>query len=173
MKLIYMAAALVFGGYSLSASAEFSPHEVMTAQKSKQEIYVMDAIVRGGDANTQGGVFSNVRWAKKNGYERLVIDIEGKGENWEGRNPPYFQVGLNPGEKKISIDIRGVGARKVTQQDISKALSKSGLLQSAYLAPRIEGELVSMELATRKAVDVEAFYLLSPPRIILDIRAKR
>ena len=37
----------------------------------------------------------------------------------------------------------------------------------------LEGDLAAMEFRTRAPVDVESFYLVSPPRIVIDIRAKR
>ena len=159
--------------FPLLSLAEFSPHEVMPAAKGKQDVYVMDAIIRGGDPLAQPATLANVRWAKKPGYERLVFDIEGSGSEWQVRTPPYFQVGLNPNKGRISLDIRSIQGRKVAQADIERAVSRSSLLKTAYLAPKLQGELATLDFTTRTTVDVEAFYLVNPPRIILDVRAKK
>ena len=58
-------------------------------------------------------------------------------------------------------------------RSIEKAISRSSLLAGAYLAPGMEGDLAAMELKTRAPVDIESFYLLNPPRIVIDVRAKR
>ena len=154
--------------FSPLSHAEFSPHEVMPAAKGKQDVYVMDAIIRGGDSLSHSSSLANVRWAKKKDYERLVFDIEGSGDT-----VPYFQVGLNPNKGHISLDIRNIGARKISQADIERTVGRSAFLKSAYLAPKLQGELASIDFTTKTTVDVEAFYLVNPPRIILDIRAKK
>lgn len=170
MKTWFLSIALL---YPILSLAEFSPHEVMPAAKGKQDIYVMDAIIRGGDPLASSSTLANVRWAKKPDYERIVFDIEGTGTEWQSRTPPYFQVGLNPQKGKISLDIRNVGERRIQQSDLKRAVSRSAFLKDAYLAPKLQGELASLDFTTKTAVDVEAFYLVNPPRIILDIRAKK
>ena len=128
--------------------AEFSPHEVMPAAKGKQDVYVMDAIIRGGDSQTKSATLSNIRWAKKGNYERIVLDIEAEGAEVANMAPPYFQVGLNPTQKKISLDIRNIANRKVTQENLDKVISRSSLLRGAYMAPKVEGELASLDFIT-------------------------
>jgi hypothetical protein len=158
---------------AISALAEFSPHEVIPASKGKQEVYVMDAIIRGGDPMAVPVSLANIRWARKQDFERVVFDIEGNGIGWESRIPPYFQVGLNPNKGRLSLDIKGINNRRIVQADIERVLAKSALVKRAYFAPKLQGELASLELTTKSTVDVEAFYLLNPPRIVLDLRAKR
>lgn len=172
-KLAFFLGVAFFLWQPLPAPAEFSPHEVMAAQQSKQEIYVMDAIVRGGDPTAKSASLTNLRWAKKQGYERIVLDLAGEGANWQKSSLPYFQVGLNPQAQKVSVDIRGVINRKLTQENATRALRRSAYVKEVYLAPPLQGDLLSLEMKTKQTVDVEAFYLVGPPRIILDIRAKR
>jgi hypothetical protein len=41
------------------------------------------------------------------------------------------------------------------------------------MAPALEGDLASFEIQTRKPVSVESFYLVNPPRLIMDLRGEK
>jgi len=168
----YFTAALVLST-PLPAWA-FSPSEVIPAEAVKRNVYVSDAVISGGDALANPVNLNGVRWAKNPaGYERVVVDLAGEGSGWETKAPPYFQVGHDSGSNSINLSIRGVAQRNVSASALSKAVSRSSLLAQAYLAPSIEGDLAALELKTRAPVDVESFYLVNPPRIVIDVRAKR
>lgn len=160
--------------FSSPAARAFSPSEVIPAEPVKRNVYVSDAVISGGDAQANPVTLNGVRWAKNPaGYERLVIDLSGEGTGWEAKTPPYFQVGHDAQANTIDVSIHGVSQRNVTGGTVAKAVSRSSLLAQAYLAPSIEGDLASLELKTRTPVDVESFYLVNPPRIVIDVRAKR
>jgi hypothetical protein len=153
--------------FSLSAYA-FSPNEVVPAEQTKRNLYVSDSTISGGDVK-----LSSVRWAKNPaGYERLVLDLGSDGAGWEAKTPPYFQVGHDSRTSSISLSIRGVSQRGVNTETLLEAIAKSALLSSAYIAPGIEGDLAALEFRTRAPVRIESFYLVNPPRIVVDVRAK-
>ncbi len=159
----------------LVCSASFaapSPSDVAVAGKSKRNAYFSNATLWGGDSLANPVVLSNIRWAPNQGFERIVIDLAGEGPGWEAKTPPYFQVGVDGHENKILVNIRGVSKRQVSAEKIAHSFSKSSLIKSGYLAPGLEGDLASIELQSTKAVEVESFYLVSPPRIILDVKEK-
>lgn len=156
----------------LSAQAAFGPGDVVAATKAKRNAYVTNSVFWGGDALANPMSLVNVRWAPNQGYERLVIDLGGEGSGWEAKLPPYFQVGVSSLNNSISVSIKGVTERKVSEDALMRALQKSSLIQSAYLAPPLEGDLAALEFSVRKPVDVESFYLVSPPRIVIDVRAR-
>ena len=159
--------------YHLQAFA-LSPSEVIPAEPVKRNVYLSDSLVSGGDALANPVNLNGVRWAKNPaGYERIVLDLVGEGSGWEAKAPPYFQVGHSSSENCINVSIRGVSQRNISGKAIEKAISRSSLLAGAYLAPGMEGDLAAMELKTRAPVDIESFYLLNPPRIVIDVRAKR
>lgn len=152
----------------------FSPSEVISAEPVKRNVYVSDSVIAGGDALANPVTLNGVRWAKNPaGYERVVIDLAGEGSGWETKTPPYFQVGHDSSANAIDVSIHGVSQRNVSSSSLKKAVSRSSLLAQAYLAPNLEGDLASLELKTRAPVDVESFYLVNPPRIVIDVRAKR
>jgi hypothetical protein len=171
MKLMPLLTAAVL----LSSPAfAFSPSESIPAERVKRNVYVSDAVISGGDALANPVNLNGVRWAKNPaGYERVVIDLEGDGSGWETKTPPYFQVGHDGSSSSINVSIRGVAQRNVSASALARAFSRSNLLSQAYLAPAIEGDLAALELKTRAPVDVESFYLVNPPRIVIDVRAKR
>lgn len=170
-RMLFLTASVLF---STSAAWAFSPSEVIPAEPVKRNVYVSDAVISGGDALANPVNLNGVRWAKNPaGYERVVIDLSGEGSGWETKTPPYFQVGHDSNANTIDVSIHGVSQRNVTGSTVAKAVSRSSLLAQAYLAPNLEGDLASIELKTRTPVDVESFYLVNPPRIVIDVRAKR
>lgn len=159
---------------SFSPAYAFSPNEVISAEQVKRNVYVSDSVISGGDALADPVNLAGIRWAKNPaGYERIVVDLKGDGAGWESKVPPYFQVGHDTRAARINLSIRGVSQRNVTNSVLEKSVSRSTLISSAYLAPGLEGDLAAVELQTRAPVDIESFYLLNPPRIVIDVRAKR
>lgn len=156
----------------LMASAALEGTDVMAATKVKRNVYMADITVTGGDALANPVTLSAVRWADNKIFERIVVDLSGEGSGWETKIPPYFIVGASSREHKISLSIRGVAARKLTQDTLAKALSKSRVVSSSYLGPGLEGDLASLEFLTHGPAEIESFYLTSPPRIVIDVRAK-
>jgi len=170
MLKLTLTLAICFSPLSLA----LTPNEVFPANQVKRNVYVSDAVVSGGDALANPVNLTGVRWAKNPaGYERLVVDLAGEGAGWEAKTPPYFQVGHDSRSSAINVSIRGVSDRTVTNGGLEKAMSRSSLISSSYLAPGIEGDLAALEFKTRAPVDLESFYLVNPPRIVIDIRAKR
>jgi len=171
MKCLPLLTALL--SFSPPAFA-FAPNEVIPAESVKRNVYVSDQVIAGGDALANPVNLNGVRWAKNPaGYERVVVDLAGEGNGWETKVPPYFQVGHDGSGGSIELSIRGVSQRNVSASALSKSLSRSSLISAAYLAPNVEGDLASLEFKTHVAVDVESFYLVNPPRIVIDVRAKR
>lgn len=152
----------------------FAPNEVLTAEQVKRNVYISDSMICGGDALANPVNLSSVRWAKNpGGYERIVVDLSGEGSGWETKTPPYFQVGHDSQMSAINLSIRGVSRRDLSASSLAKAMAKSSLISQAYLAPEVEGDLAAIEFKTRASVDMESFYLVNPPRIVIDVRAKR
>jgi hypothetical protein len=152
----------------------FSPNEVLVAEQVKRNVYLSDSMIYGGDALANPVNLSAVRWAKNPaGFERLVIDLSGEGSGWENKTPPYFQVGHDSQSGAISLSIRGVSRRDLNSSALTRAVAKSSLISQAYLAPGLEGDLAALEFRTRSPVDFESFYLVNPPRIVIDVRSKK
>lgn len=170
MKQLFILGICLF---TLPAQA-FNPGEVISAEQVKRNVYVSDSLIAGGDALANPVSITGVRWAKNPaGYERIVVDLSGEGAGWETKVPPYFQVGHDSRTSSINLSIRSVSRRDITSVGLEKSIAKSSLVSQAYLAPGVEGDLAAMEFRTRAPVDVESFYLVSPPRIVIDVRAKR
>ncbi|RZA08313.1 MAG: hypothetical protein EOP11_05200 [Proteobacteria bacterium] len=163
-----------FGLLVLSSLSAQAASDVISAEAVKRNVYVSDSVISGGDALADPMALSAVRWAKNPaGYERIVVDLTGEGSDWQKKGPPYFQVGHDSRTSSVTLSIRGISRREVTGASLSKALTKSALISKGYLAPGMEGDLASLEFQTRAPVDVESFYLTSPPRIVIDVRSKR
>ncbi len=153
--------------------ANFSPRTVVPASKGKFQKYQVDAIIRGGYALAKNSKISKIRWARKNGFERLVLEVILEGTKQTNRSPPYFQVALEPNKGKVNLGIRSIKNVLFSQKEVQRIAQSSGLIKSAYLAPMLQDKLVLLNLQMQVPVDVEAFYLVNPPRIVLDIRARK
>jgi len=151
----------------------FSPDTVYAAEKIKKNHYISNGIITGGDALANPVNLASIRWAPNAGFERIVIDLSGEGSGWESKVPPYFQVGLEGQKNKITVSVRGISKRNLSQESLTKSIARSNTFSKAYLAPAYEGDLASIEFETNKVVEVEPFYLVNPPRIILDVRSKK
>ena len=176
MKLTFplLWAALILTLSPSNSARAFSPSEVIPAEQVKRNVYVSDSVISGGDALANPVNLTGVRWAKNPaGYERVVVDLSGEGSGWETKVPPYFQVGHDSHASAINLSIRGVTQRNVSAKALGKAIARSSLISQAYLAPSVEGDLAALEFKTRAPVDMESFYLVNPPRIVIDVRAKR
>ncbi len=170
MTFLKLALTVTLGLSTLSAFAEFSPGQVIAAGKVKRNVYVNNTIIAGGDALANPVNLASVRWAANKGFERIVIDLSGEGNDWESKVPPYFQVAVSSNEQKLGVSIRGVSSRQVDKANLAQSFRKSSLIKQSYIAPALEGDLAAMEFNTRGPVDAEAFYLVSPPRIVIDVR---
>lgn len=160
---------LILPLFSLASVAKVVP-----AEGVKRNVYLSDSTFSGGDASADPVHLSGMRWASNpGGYERIVIDLVGEGSGWEKKAPPYFQVSHNSENSSINLSVRGISQRLVSSNSVNKSVAKSSLLAQAYMAPAVEGDLAAIELKTRAPVDIESFYLVSPPRIVVDVRAKR
>lgn len=171
MRIIFIAIAVL--QIPLAYGALATPGEAIVATNVKRGQYQHDAVFWGGDALANPMALEGVRWAPNSGFERIVIDLAGEGSGWETKVPPYFQVGFSSKDKKVLVSIRGISRRGLTSEKLAKSLARSPIVASTYLAPAIEGDLASFEIQLSKAAALEAFYLVSPPRIILDIRAEK
>lgn len=158
--------------FSFATAAPFGAKSVLPASKGKHNQYISEGIIRGGDPLSHPTTLDKVRWGRKLGYERIVLDLKSEGIEWQQKVPPYFQVGVDPVAGKIDVGIRYIDYRNVSQADIAKSIAQSGLIRSAYFAPKLEGSLASLQFKTTTPVKVESFYLINPPRIILDVQAK-
>lgn len=172
MKCSFIPALAAILTYTLPAQAA-AQNEVIPAEQVKRNVYISDSMISGGDALANPVNLAGVRWANNpGGYERLVVDLAGEDSGWETKVPPYFQVGHESRGNSINLSIRGVSQRNVNNPGLERAVAKSMLIAHAYLAPNLEGDLAALEFKTRAPVDVESFYLVNPPRIVIDVRAK-
>jgi hypothetical protein len=168
-QTLFLLSVLLFG--LAQAQAAIAPADAIMASSVKRNQYHSQGIIWGGDALANPMVLENIRWAPNGNFERIVVDLTGDGSGWETKIPPYFQVGISP--SKILVSLRGISRRALTGEKLAKSLARSSLIVSTYMAPALEGDLASFEIQTRKPVSVESFYLVNPPRLIMDLRGEK
>jgi hypothetical protein len=110
MRLIYLVSlVLALNGSAAWALADLRPEKIHTADAKKNQFYIRDGLIVGGDKAIDEVVVKEIRRATNPGYERIVIDLEGNrgGEPVAIQRPPYFQVSVTPDEKRLVFTLWG------------------------------------------------------------------
>jgi hypothetical protein len=165
---------LTFLGILLSATvhAAVQPGRVYPADNKKTQNYIKDGMIVGGDRAVSGVQVSSIRHAVNAGYERMVIDLEGtvNGEAAAIPRAPYYQVAVNPEEKRLVFTIWGNPRLKFNATQVTRAFKRSRMIDNIELLPRLEDTLWTFVIGLKSGRPVEIFELSNPVRIIVDIK---
>lgn len=171
-----IAAICYFSCSSLqNVHAAIRPENVRIADTKKNQTYLKDGLIVGGDGLINDVTIKEIRWASNHGYERIVIDLEGNrnGEPVAIQRPPYYQVAVNPDEKRLIFSISGKNKLNFDPKKVISAFKRSSLIQRVVLLPLLEGVPWTFVLELKEELAVEAFELAQPVRVILDIQQKK
>jgi hypothetical protein len=154
------------------ARAELRPESVHVAQPKKVGAYVRDGVITGGDQVVDGVVVRDIRRAPNAGFERIVVDLEGsrEGEPVAIQRPPYYQVAVNPDEKRLVFTIWGKPKLDFDARRVINAFKRSRVIQSIQLLPSLEPDSWSFVAEFKGDSPVEVFELSNPVRVIIDVR---
>jgi hypothetical protein len=157
---------------SFPAYAELRPESIHVAQPKKVGAYVRDGVITGGDSVIDGVIVKDIRRAPNAGFERIVIDLEGsrEGEPVAIQRPPYYQVAVNPDEKRLVFTVWGKPKLDFDAKRVMNAFKKSRVVQNIQLLPSLENDSWSFVAELKGENPVEVFELSNPVRIILDVR---
>lgn len=165
----------VFFGFllvSTFASAELRPEKVFVAENRKSQTYIKDGLIVGGDQSIKDVVIRDIRRAKNPLFERIVVDIEGNlaGEPAAISRPPFYQVAVNPEEKRMIFSVFGKTKVALNANKVQGAFKKSAWIQGIQLYPQVDQDSWTFALEMKSGQAVEVFELSDPVRIIIDIR---
>lgn len=165
-------AALSALALSSIAVAELRPDKVHVADSKKNQSYIRDGLITGGDKAIDEVVIRDIRRAANAGYERIVIDLEGthNGEPAAIPRPPFYQVSVTPDERRIVFTIWGKPRLNFDSRRVLNAFKRSAVIQNVELMPRIEENTWSFVFELKGDSPVEVFELSNPVRIIMDVR---
>lgn len=155
------------------ARAELKPEKVRTADSKKNQSYLRDGLFVGGDRAINGVVVKDIRRAVNPGYERIVIDLEGtkNGEPAGIERPPYYQLAVNPDEKRLVFTVWGRPKLELNPRKVMAAFTQSASVSGVQLMPKIEDDSWTFVLELKGGRPVEVFELAHPTRVIVDIKA--
>lgn len=124
----------------------------------KKSIYLDQGIFHSGDAKTQARLKA-VRhsFSKRNGYERLVMDFDGK-------LTPKIYGYISKNQKKIYMDLFNTN---INPQIGSFGKSK---FVNALNFFKFSDDSTSVEINLKKVASVDIFNLTNPGRIVIDIK---
>ena len=161
------------GAEASPVKLELRPEKIHLAEARKNQAYVKDGLIVGGDRAIDDVVVKNIRRAPNSGFERWVIDLEGNrsGEPAAIQRPPYFQVAVTPDEKRLIFTLWGKPKLGFDSRKTIAALKKSPLVEDVALFPRLEDERWMFAINLKSGRPIEVFELSNPVRIIVDIKS--
>jgi hypothetical protein len=153
----------------------FKSERVSVADSKKSKFQIRDGLVIGGDRVINQVVIKNIRFSRQTGFERVVIDLEGtrNGETTAIQRPPYYQVDINPSQKRIGVSIWGKPELRFDVGKVNQVFKKSSVFRGISLLPKLEDEVWTFVLPMKSNATVEVFELSQPVRIIMDITHKK
>ena len=160
---------------SAPARADLRPEKVYVAESRKTQTYIKDGLITGGDQAIKDVIVKDIRRARNLLFERIVIDLEGNqgGEPAEIQRPPFYQVAVNPEEKRLVFTLWGKPKLAFDAQKVQAAFKKSEWIKTMELYPVVDGDSWTFALEMRSVQGVEVFELSDPVRIIIDIKNSR
>ena len=167
---------ILFMVLAVPARAELKPDKVYVAEGKKSKFYIKDGLVTGGDRAVTDVVVKDIRRASNpDGFERIVIDLEGTrdGEPLAISRPPYYQLAVTPDERRLVFTVWGNPKLGFDSKKVLLAFKKSKVVERIALYPRVEENLWTFSLELKNKNPVEVFELADPVRIIVDIRTSR
>ncbi|MEN9723303.1 MAG: hypothetical protein RJB38_1289 [Pseudomonadota bacterium] len=158
------------------AWASLEPSRFFQADGKKNERYLSDGVVVGGDPVVRSVRVKEIRRAANPKFERIVIDLEASradGEVTALARAPHYQVAINPEEKRVIYTIWGSPQLDFDAAKVVSSMKKSPLIQGVELLPVVHQDQWTFVLHLRSGAPIEVFDLTEPARIITDIRLGR
>jgi len=138
--------------------------------------YKTSGYITGGDV-TDGLDIKNLRWAPRQGFERLVFDVFEQSEEDEPGSaepvdvPGYFEVSLPEAGNDIRIRLSGYRSFTAQIPDLGESkIIKNITVSKDNTLSDSSGYLVDVQL--NSAAVFRAFELHKPGRIVLDIKER-
>ena len=172
-RIALAACALSFISF---AQAAIRPDKIFLTEGRKNNSYIRDGLIVGGDASIDDVTVKDIRRATNGEFERIVIDLEGSRGQAQATaisRPPYYQIAVTPDEKRLVFTLFGHAKLAFDAPKILAAFKKSTVIQKLQLYPKVEDDSWTMALETGAAYSVEAFDLSNPVRVIIDIKRKK
>ena len=163
---------LLFFGICGIAQADLRPEKIHVADMKKNNFYVRDGLFVGGDKAIDNVTVRDIRRAGNPQFERVVIDLEGTqmGETAAIPRPPYFQVAVNPEEKRLVVTVFGKLKLGFDAKRSAQMFAKSANFHSISFFPKLEGDSWTFSMNLKTGNPVEVFELTNPVRIIVDVK---
>ena len=154
--------------------AALRPEKIHVADERKNQAYIDDGLIIGGDRNVQATI-KDIRRSNNEGFERVVIDLDSTdpAENASIQRPPYYQIEVTPDEKRLVVTIWGQPKSDFNPKKVIAAFKRSAIMKDIVLLPRLEDPLWIFTFDLKSDVSVEAFELSKPPRVIMDVKLRK
>jgi len=170
---IFALASVSLACAATASAAHLKPEKVHVAEARKNQAYVKDGLIVGGDRAINDVVVKDIRRGKGPGFDRWVIDLEGNrsGEPAAIQRPPYYQVAVTPDEKRLVFTLWGSPKLGFNSKKVVAAMMKSPAIEAVELFPRVDDETWTFSINLKAGRPVEVFELSNPVRIIVDVKS--
>jgi hypothetical protein len=157
--------------------ARFAPERVLTALTSSSEQFISNGVFQGGDRTVLESAIQNIQrqTVKGSHAERFVVQLQQLGQLEKGKAPllqacPYYQVAIDPDNRRLSLSIWPQVADQLQIADLERQFVKSELIQKILLVPRLENEIWSLVFELKKTIEIQVYEQPSAQKIIIEAR---
>ncbi len=174
LKIFLLTGCFLFISHPL-AWGELRPEKVYIAESKKTKTYIKEGLIVGGDRAINDVIVKDIRRAKNEGFERIVIDLEGtkNGEPAAVQRPPYYQFAVTPDERRLVVTFWGNPKLNFNAKKVLAEFKRSPVIQSVTLLPKLESQSWTFVFELKSDTPVEVFELSNPVRVIVDIQSKK
>lgn len=154
--------------------ALIAPAKIHFSEAKKNRSYVSDGLILGGDRTVDEVSVKDIRHASNVGFERIVIDLDSsRGAEKKVQRPPYYQVSINPEEKRLVFTLWGKAKLDFDPKKVISSFKQSSMIQNIMLLPTLEEDSWTFAISMKSTSPVEVFELTHPVRLILDFQKKK
>lgn len=154
--------------------ALIAPAQIHLSETKKNKSYISDGLILGGDRTVDEVSIKDIRHASNLGFERIVIDLDStRGSEKKVQRPPYYQVSINPEEKRLVFTLWGKAKLDFDPKKVMSSFKQSSMIQNIMLLPTLEDDSWTFAIVMKSTSPVEVFELTHPVRLILDFQKKK
>lgn len=165
---------LVIIPLSVHASIGPQPEKIHISDIRKTNVYYKEGLIVGGDQLMDQVLVTGVRHYEHKEFERITVELSGTHQGTVAAipRPPYYQVALDPIQKRMVLTLFGKPITLQFKKDLflESVQKKSKTIQAASLFPVLEKDRWSASFELKKVSKVEVFELKNPTRIVIDIQ---
>ena len=143
----------------------------------KTNRYRAAGVFTGGAAGTGTSILAVRRsFSRRAALERVVVELGDREAKPPGERMGYFQAGLDPAGRRLTLDVSQLRLSKVTEAQLQRVFRESPYVRAVSYTFDPEDNAATMVLDLKRPVALEVFRTIkrgAPARIVMDLRARK